>query len=353
MLKLHYFFKVYRYFKLCLLFLLSFILSALVLNQAIPTEPVPSNLAFVSFKYNNYFKNKDKYDTLFIGSSRICNQVIPQEFDRTTKFLGKATNSYNFGIPAMRALPSYFLLKELLATQPKNLKWVFIETDLDSFYEPIENARNNRSIYWHNKENTLFALDRIIDDDSESFTKKIALVGSHLIPFVYNQINVGRLFNSTISQPFSHPQEEIAKDYIFANNGYYPLDLQTEDPHRIALLENTKAYTQKVNLLAKKRKKEKLPSASKLELLTLIVDEVEAAGANPVFIIPPRMELKSELVFAYKEGYIPALLAFNDPNKYPDLYQLDLRHDLNHLNHQGSQKFSRLIAEKFVKNLNI
>ena len=353
--------KVYRasrvipYIKRCIIFFLAFTVSSLIFKEIIPSPSIPPNLPFISSKYEYFIKHKDEYDTIFIGSSRICNQVVPDVFDNVMKSLGKSTNSFNFGIPAMRALPSYFLLKEILAEPPENLKWVFIEIDLDSVYEPIENVRTTRSIYWHNFNNTLFVLKYIFNSNQDSLIKKILTSISHLIPYLYNQINVGRMFDQVILQTSSHNQEKLVESFFIKNDGYYPLDLIQKDPNRQKFLQHLDTYNLEKSKLAHLKQEEysqtKLPSKNKLSLLSLIIKQVEAVNAKPVFILPPRLENKQKLQQAYQQGYIPLLLSFNDPIKFPELYQVNLRHDKNHLNHEGSEHLTRLIAKAFVNKL--
>lgn len=353
--KIHRASSINIYIKSCLIFFIAFTVSSLIFRQIIPSSSIPANIPFISSKYEYFIKHKDEYDTIFIGSSRICNQIVPDVFDRAMNDLGKSTNSFNFGIPAMRALPSYFLLKEILDTSPRNLKWVFIEIDLDSVYEPIKNARTTRAIYWHDFNNTLFALKYIFNSEPESLIKKILTSISHLIPYIYNQINVGKMFDEVIYQTSSHKQEKLVKSFFLKNDGYYPLDLIQEDSNRQNFLQNLDTYNLEKSKLANKNYEElaqtQLPSKSKLSLLSLIIKQVEAADAKPVFILPPRLETKQELQQAYRQGYIPLFLSFNDPIKFPKLYQVNLRHDKNHLNHEGSEQLTRLIAKTFVNEL--
>jgi len=43
------------------------------------------------------------------------------------------------------------------------------------------------------------------------------------------------------------------------------------------------------------------------------------------------------------------VLAFNDPVKYPRLYQFDLHYDPGHLSPEGAQIFTKLLAQRFVE----
>ncbi len=73
-------------------------------------------------------ERSDDYDTLFLGSSRIYHQIIPQLYDRLTGERGIATKSFNAAVDGMRpwkTLKATF--DQILKFRPKHLRWVFIE----------------------------------------------------------------------------------------------------------------------------------------------------------------------------------------------------------------------------------
>jgi hypothetical protein len=341
--------RLRKYLKQSAIALLAFILAAALLNQIIPSPLIPSNVVFVSPKYAHYSIHKNEYNALFFGSSRIYNQVAPEIFDQVAKDHGLEINSFNFGIPAMRAVPGYVLLRDVLRQPPKNLKWVFIETPLDNGYEPIQNARATRSIYWHTVDNTRLAIDYILKSN-ESLPEKIVLIGSHIIPFFYHQTNVGRLFSDWLSIHKFTAEEKANSKIFLENEGYFPLheedmikpeNFQEYSAAYEATLEQVvrqNAHLDTVNL-----------ERNKQDLIDKIVQTVKAAGAVPIFVIPPTLEPQAALHHAYRVGQIPELLAFNDPEKYPELYALSYRYDTEHLTDAGSKLFSRFLAQAFTE----
>ena len=341
------------YGKRLLVFAIAFLVVAFVLNKLIPSPPVPENVIFIGPKYHYYQQHKERYNTLFFGSSRIFNHIIPAVFDQTVAAAGEQTQSFNFGIPAMRVLNSYFLLEQVLADPPKNLKWVFIETVLDRGYEPIENARTSRAIYWHNLDNTLFSINYVLTSP-ESLSKRVIFVGSHLLPFFYNQINVGRIFNQLIPQTGLNAEEEHNKNIFLANQGYFPLSSDPANPGYRHFLQQQDAYLQRLKQRQEQNEKSDfavpLP-INKKKLLSLIVEQVKVAGAIPIFIVSPTLNQQDELHRAHAQQVIPTLIAFDNPMAYPELYELALRYDELHLNEKGAQLFSRLLAEQFVTEI--
>ncbi|MEO1404080.1 MAG: hypothetical protein AAFV72_22915, partial [Cyanobacteria bacterium J06635_1] len=268
----------------------------------------------------------------------------------STRAAGMQVNSFNFGVNALRAIQGYVLLRDVLKNAPANLKWVFIETPLDQGYEPFQNARTNRSIYWHTVENTRFAFDYVLSSDSSTFNK-IIILGSHVLPFIYNQINIGRVFNQWLPiNQFSEDEQQKAIKFL-ANEGYQPLEGES-DPKRKAFLNNLEGYQRAVTKLANAKRalstQGTIPN-NHLKLFEKIVADVEAAGATPVFILPPTLLPQDSLHQAYEQGKIPYLLSFNDPNATPKLYEISQRYDEEHLNLAGSQYFTQLLAKAFAE----
>ena len=336
---------------------LTFFLTAFLLGRLIPSPVIPPNIVFISPKYEYYQAHKDDYDTLFFGSSRIYSQVIPKIFDETIEAEGRSLNSYNFGIPAMRAIDSAVLLKEVLANPPKNLKWVFFESTLDKGYEPIHNARTPRSIYWHNWENTQFAARYVLGSD-ESLPNKAVLLYSHLLPCFYHYLSVGRLFNQWLPSDFSEEELGVAAQFT-ADEGFYALSDEST-AERQHFLSTQQDYLDRVSVLAGRTThaswypkddggSDGHLSANKVMLLNQVVEAVRAAGAEPIFIDPPSLYLDNDFQLAKQLGIVDRLLTYRAPDRYPQLYAPENRYDIDHLNQAGAEAFSQLIAQDFSR----
>jgi hypothetical protein len=349
------------YAKLSLAALIAFVVAVSLLSKIIPSPAIPANVVFVGPKYEYYKAHKDEYNALFFGSSRVYSHVIPDVFDAEVsgtssdlladKVLADRlkVNSYNFGIPAMRAIDSAVLIEEVLADPPKDLKWVFFESILDKGYEPIPNARTQRAMYWHTWENTRLAAQYILTSD-ESLTSKAVLLSSHLLPFLYQQMNVGRLFNQVLPSRLSAEELAVTAEFT-ANEGYYGLT-DPADPQRLDFLQNQSAYAEQVATLkavqATPLADDPYLSANKQMLLARVSQTIRNAGAEPIFLEPPSLHPVNDFQAAQKLGTIDKLLSYKDPNRFPRLYSPEQRHDADHLNAAGSEEFTRLVAKDFV-----
>ena len=350
-------------FKNCLAALIAFGVATLLLGQMIPSPAIPHNVVFIGPKYDYYQAHKDEYNTLFFGSSRVYNHIAPDVFDQAanaqtggsqpdTSQAQLAINSYNFGIPAMRAIDSTVLVDEVLKNPPENLKWVFFETTLDKGFEPIRNARTHRSMYWHTWENTGFAWRYILTSE-EPWTSKLPLMTSHLLPALYRQLNVGRLFNQVLPSEFSERERAVAAAFT-AEEGYFPLTDESDSGRQEFLQPSAQAnYLEQVEALKQSNatapEVEPPLAKNKQMLLERVVRAVRAAGAEPIFIEPPALSTDRDFAAAQQQGVIEHLLSYRDPEQFPQLYSLDNRWDSSHLTEAAAREFSHLLGEDFAR----
>ncbi len=339
----------------------AFVVATMLLSQVIPSPAIPSTVVFVGPKNDYYQAHKEDYNALFFGSSRVYNQIVPDVFDKSARSAGISINSYNFGIPAMRALDSTVLLEAALKDPPANLNWVFFETILDKGYEPIPNARTQRAMYWHTWRNTSLAA-RYILMSKESMPEKALLLVSHLLPALYRQMNVGRLFDQVLPSEFSAEERQAAEQFTAAE-GYAPL-VDDSDPKRQAFLNNQTEYAAQVASLKAQSVKSAdatdlgtvhsaVPAlaANKRMLLERVTQIIRAAGAEPIFIEPPSLDPDRDFRVALAQGEIDTLLAYKDPLRFPRLYQADQRFDADHLNDSAAREFSQLLAQDFAQTV--
>ena len=208
-------------------------------------------------------------------------------------------------------------------------------------------------MYWHTWENTRLAAQYILTSD-ESLPSKAVLLSSHLLPFVYQQLNVGRLFNQVLPSEFSAEEQKVAAEFT-ATKGYYALKDRPGDaanPERQDFLQNQAAYQEQVDTLKAMQAQsvgEPYLSKNKQQLLERITQIVRAAGAEPIFVEPPSLHMVNDFQAAQQLGIINTLLSYKDPAQFPQLYDPVQRYDAAHLNDSGSRKFTKLLAADFAK----
>lgn len=73
--------------------------------------------------------HKDDFDIIFVGSSRVFHGLSPRIFDQETRASGQHWRSFNLGMDKMGMAQSAAIIRELVATGPRRLKYVFFELE--------------------------------------------------------------------------------------------------------------------------------------------------------------------------------------------------------------------------------
>src|SRR6201982_3506112 len=138
----------------------AFLITCIGLHAVLPFPEIDDG---VSQKFRFFSAHKDKFDTLFIGSSRIYFQISPAVFDRVARESALPTHSFNFGIGGMYLPESAYLLEQILNLKPRNLKWIFIEYDeMQTKWSP-ENQTSRRALYWADWKRVSLLLRKLTD----------------------------------------------------------------------------------------------------------------------------------------------------------------------------------------------
>lgn len=307
--------------------------------------PFPKVLG-VYQKWLYFKKNKDQFDAVFVGSSRVYHGVIAPRFDaRVREKTGQPLRSFNAAYDAMWPPESLFMVRELLAMKPAKLRWVFLEC-LDIYADLHPETRDTRrTAYWHDARHTAMAWASIRDRAFKPI-ERWQLVVDHGAILLRNWTNSGRgaewlgyEFGIEKRKKDSRwdPPDEWKND-----EGYQP------EPDEPLAGEPLKQFMRSVE--ARKRSFPPRPMPPSLrDAFADIVAEIRAAGAEPIILITPTV--RPEENFA---GFAPdvTVWSYHDPNQYPALYDPALRHDPTHLSHDGAKAFTNLLADRFAAKLN-
>jgi hypothetical protein len=321
--------------------LFAFVATSALIHSILPPM-VPKGVAA---KLEFFAQHKDEFDTLFVGTSSIYYSVSPEIFDRTTGESGLPTRSFNFGIDAMHPPENFFVLEQILKTNPRHLKWVFLETaDVETKLHKV--LGTERAVYWHDWPRTKLALRKALNPrgDATWYIKVSRLwlarrdLAAHSTLFAQRFANVGRGMALLSLQTDDRLLEtEVALG-------------PRRDGYRLAghamSAENTASFqTRLAQEIAHARPKS----------LDLYADEayldfarrIRAIGASPFFVVPPLI-FQSPVSFRHSPPPGP-LLSFNDARTYPMLFATQFRIDDAHLTKEGAEEFTRLLAQEFVR----
>jgi hypothetical protein len=299
----------------------------------------------VAAKLEFFTQNKDEFDTLLVGTSSIYYSVSPEIFDRTTTENALPTRTFNFGIDAMHPPENFYVLDQILKTQPRNLKWVFLETaDIETKLHQV--LGTERAVYWHDWPRTRLALGKALNPRgnakwyiriSRLWVARRALA-AHLKLFAQRFANVGRGMELLSLRKDDRMLE--AELELGPRRDGYRLGGQAMSPEQAASFQQRLAQE-----IVQARPKLLDPVAD--EAYRDYARRIRAIGATPLFVVPPLI-FQSPVSFREPPPAPGPLLTFNSAASYPMLFDPKFRIDDAHLTREGAEEFTRLLAREFV-----
>ncbi len=300
---------------------------------------------------------KDEIDALLLGSSHFRQGFDTALLERELAAEGLEFRAFNCGVPGLRSLEQGFLLEHLLAQQPARLKWVVLEAgpirvDAERDYEHGDDptAITARAIQSRSFAASWRAL-AAIHHGALPLSEKVVRAGRELELLARNQFNVGVLADRLGGARRAARQERAG----------VPLELDAEsgareraqraqaraERNRAALTDSVhRAVAQQVAAGNRER-----VSADELDLgfHPWLERAAARAGARVVYVTAPSATASTDALSLAELGELSPLIHLNDPERFPELFQLELRRDLDHLNPLGAERFSRLFAAEFAK----
>lgn len=319
---------------IAVLFLVAFAATCGLLHSRMSFPSVPE----IAPRFRYFAEHRDEFDTIFIGSSRVRHGIIPQTFDEEMAKHQLHTRSFNLGYSGMWPPESYYYLRQVLALHPKKLRFVFIELMDYRFGQAEGEAPTMRSIYWHDVPHAGMAL-RLVAESPLPFTQKLGLLATHTKEFVQNMTNPGR-GAEWLEQRYFPTKKKFDTSWI-ARRGFDP-EPATE------WSEAAKAeYQRQIEAFQQARQHETPARSGLVSAVQKLAEEVEKAHAIPIFVVPPTVR-PEEHFSAGMSLVLPEDFAFDDPSRFPRLYQPELHYDPGHLSAQGADAFTRLLADRIA-----
>ena len=320
---------------------LSFVATSWLLHALLPPA-IPED---VEAKLKFFAEHKDEFDTLILGSSRIYYAISPEIFDKTTGENGVPTRTFNFGVNAMFPPENFYVLEQILKTKPRNLKWVVIEMEEIQNKWTEQELGTQRVLYWHDWPRTALTLKKTLDPRGDAtWYRKVArlwLARRHLATnitlFARQFVNVGRgaaLLSSWGKQALRRQIPNSVRNRTATGR---PAARCRRSAPRI-LGEGWRRKFPKRG-----------PSLSIPPRTRPIVNPRRgfAKSAPTRSLSSRRSSLQSAVSF--RQSPPAPLLVFNDSRKYPALFDTAVRIDDAHLTREGSEEFTRLLAQEFVR----
>ena len=305
----------------------------------------------LSEKWNYWQTNKDRYDTVFIGTSRTLRGVMPSEFDKATAAAGLPTHTFNFGVDGMLAPEDAYVADYILRDPPKNLRWVILE--LGAFADDFEMRKpsNIRSSHWHDWQRSWLCIRSALwpkqrsvkwqkffeTDDGKA--SPAADAWTHFRLFVGRTLNLGRGAAAvTASMMAERPRDEFLGPQ---SDGFFPY------PPDVALRgEELTKYLESVTFRKETPSKLTPLTFYHRECVERVLAKVRACGAQPILYTAPSVGPRR---LKPAEGSSVPHIDLYDVRKYPALFEPDVRADTMHLNPKGASLCTQEIAHQFIQ----
>lgn len=332
-----------------LLCLGSFLLTAHGVKQFVPWPEAGDLQAKVAY----FEEHKDEYDALFFGSSKVFRAIIPQLLEERLAEQGISMRSFNFGCPGMYTFEADYLLKEVLALQPKNLEYVFLEwVNWNPRIKP-EDAYTMRTVHWHSTEQTLYVLKSLFAS-SRPLLMKLDMAIEHVGHWIWKQFSYGRGLEAAalLLTPYVTP---VDVQYLAEQDGYIALEDERDDPgilkRRNYFVSQQQNYLNMVRNLRQNNRRRGTAAGIHEEALARQIALIRAAGAEPIFIdIPGELETPAPVPMLQQEG-IRTAFGFNRLRAYPQFFLPENHFDSNHLSREGAEIYTKILAEALAKLL--
>lgn len=300
----------------------------------------PPEMGTIDDRLRHFAAHKDDYDLVFVGSSRVERGVVPPVFDAELAARGHVVRSFNFGAAGMEAHEANALVRRLIALEPARLAWVVVE--LDTWDPGLEesNRFKRRAVFWHDPAETWSAL-RSTASLEASLAARADLAATHVLHFAARSLALGRGPDAVRS--ISRGEESPADPDLAQWRGFKPYTESSYrfNPLRRRFLDRPDDYRQAVRRL--ERDAGVAPSPATVAAVREQVAMIRAAGLGPVHLVPPSPRAVPRVA-----EHVPALLAFNRPGEYAELFAIERRFDREHLTQEGAEHFSRLLAARFA-----
>lgn len=331
-----------RVLSTLLLALAGFVVTARLVQ---PLTPPPPEFALRD-KWEHFREHKDEYEVLVIGSSIVYRSFVPEVVDAELAEHGYPWRLYNFGVGNMRAFEASHMLREILDLEPARLRLVVVELRDWDARTGFANLFTRRMTFWHDLEHTRLALHSLaIGGAPEEQRRAMALEHGKLA--LRKATNVGdgpRIADALLG--LAGEREYVSTEALDRGRGFVALDDELDESYR-AQHEGFRADYEAAggvwSRVAPNKRWNPMSPRGNRRAFEAQMAAVEAAGAELVYVVGP---VASRVPEPNASSFPPAerILHYADPATHADLYRLENRFDLGHVNGRGAELFSRRFA---------
>ncbi|GJM20770.1 MAG: hypothetical protein DHS20C15_06850 [Planctomycetota bacterium] len=323
--------------------------------------PVPHG-GGLAVKLAAYEELAHEIDVVVLGTSRLARGVIPEVLDAELAAHGRPLKSFNLSVLGMGALEADYVLDQVLALGAGRLQTVLLEVDS---WRPVlpddELGLRARDVHWHDLSRTRTALESLWQ--VRQFSNPLQLVelaGIELERLALDQLSIGRLawWLGEGFAPNADPLDSPTPSEALRLRGHHPYPVAQSDG---LLRQQANArrrgepsrFERLLNQARRPTVRDRDTSTYNRDALQRQIERVRAVGVTPIYLAPPSVKSRAWIATLAEEGALPALLDFRDPNAHPELFAFERRYDVDHLNQDGAELFSRELAAALHRQLSL
>jgi hypothetical protein len=303
---------------------------------------VPRHLPVVDVKWQHFQASADAYTTVYVGSSVIFRHVVPDVVDAELQAAGIDERSFNFGVPNMTYAEANLLLDRILDQRPERLRRVVIDAHLFADFGK-HNHFSPRHIWWHTLTETYYVAAYALERKGK-WADKWERLQIDLKAFLRNSTSAGRLAEAFRERWDPEYIEADEDDIPVTREGYRPLDELSargvRNRHR-RFVRARAQYLKKVEAKKRSRKTRRL-GAYDSAMLERLIRRIEDAGLEVVIVESPIA--KRPFRFSRWVRRHARVISFDDPARYPELYDPAVHFDQAHLSDRGARLMSRMLG---------
>lgn len=292
-------------------------------------------------------KHGDNYDLIVVGSSVVRMHFIAGLFDKEMKKHGYRIKSFGFSRSSLHGGELDYYLERILELHHARLKWVVVDVSLKQFRAVEEgNAYKRRVIEWH-APRQYWHLQRFVLATKKGPLRVIKALASPAAHALLRYAGVGVGIEALRKGTLLH---EYGKVVVKPRASFHPsASLERGQRKKMERYRQRlgAAHVRDTKELARLRLKPPVRPQTN-EYADLFRDQIEAHGLTAMFLLAPT--LGDNRMNPHVKGK-PDLrfFDFNQPRKYPELYDVNVRYDRIHLAWPGAQLFTKAFAARFAE----
>jgi len=295
-------------------------------------------------KMNKVIADEYRYDTYFVGSSRMYRHIQPSLFDSLNN--GK-TRSFNLSYSGTKAPETYHFLKHFIEECGDNTKYIFVELSVITDLAEV-NRNSLRAKYCLDFQTYKTAFAACLQN------KRYETAWNYTISYLNKVWKMDMLGSIWKFDGKTYYPKALGPQ----GDGYYGLeeemtDAGTRDSTFIKRLDNffadTTTLTKRYETTIKEYKKNKsfrLAAPANVAQINRLIRQAEGKDIHLIFVLQPRNPGLLSLYNALPEAH---KIDMCNPVKYPEFYLAKYTFDVGHFNSAGAELFTRALAENVAQ----